>query len=79
MNAHEILILLESAHEALTLIRDSKTFADFQTHPEFVVGDVSLTDSLQGIEEVSGAIGYVLGFELSRVLSDCPEEAEKYD
>ena len=66
MTVEEIVAALDQIHSILEQITSSQTFRILAEHPEFHEGDVTLGDCLHGVQEVSGAIGYVVGFEIHR-------------
>ncbi|MEG5159555.1 hypothetical protein QUB37_03775 [Microcoleus sp. AT3-A2] len=60
MTVEQILQSLEEIREKLENIRRSGTYESLIEHPEYIVEDFSLTDSIQGVNEALEMIPYVL-------------------
>lgn len=59
MTVEQILQSLEEVREKLVAIRCSSTYQALVAHPEYIVEDFSLTDSVQGIDQALEMIPYV--------------------
>jgi hypothetical protein len=73
MTAQDILKSLEEIAEKISQILDSEAFKAIESHAEFETDDVTLVDSLRGVEETSSAIGYIMDLGITRFSLDCPE------
>jgi len=74
MTAQDIIKRLQAIADELEEINTSDAFKALIDHPEFSTGDITLADTLIGVEETLNAIDYVIDFELMKILPDCPEE-----
>ncbi|MEG4861211.1 hypothetical protein QUB75_27125 [Microcoleus sp. K1-B6] len=59
VTVEQILQSLEEIREKLENIRCSGTYENLVEHPEYIVEDFSLTDSIQGVAEALEMIPYV--------------------
>ncbi|WP_373534729.1 hypothetical protein [Microcoleus sp.] len=59
MKVEDILQTLEEIRDKLNAVRDSPTYQALIEYPEYIIEDVTLADSVQGVYEALEMIPYI--------------------